>query len=519
MSSPRRCHECGSALADDQRYCLTCGARAGERSPHLSKLLETVGADAAAERAPIARQEPPGPPPASAGFSSLRLPSPLVSALLVAVFVGFGALLGGASSSHARLSASAGSLHVVVPGSSETAGAGSTSSASEPPPAEEETTPQAPSSAEEETTQSSEPSATNSGEKKSHKKTKKTGSGKAKPPTLREIEHVFLVVLSNEPYAGDFGPESTDKYLSGKLEKKGELLLRYDAIAHAQLPNGIALLSGQGPTAQTAANCPTFAALAPTGVGSDEQVLGEGCVYPSSVETLPGQLAAKRLTWRAYIQGIDEPGAAAGACAHPELGAQSTVQGTYAAYRNPFVFFESLTASPSCQSEDVGLSSLKGDLAGAASHAPSLAYIAPDLCHDADPTPCASGAVAGAADAAGTLESVVGEIMASAAYKHDGLIVITADEAPASGELEDSSSCCGQPASYPNYDAPGRGKGGGAVGALLLSPLIKAGSISQEPYDHYSLLRTIEDIFGVAHIGYAALPAVKSFSAGLLNGG
>jgi hypothetical protein len=49
------------------------------------------------------------------------------------------------------------------------------------------------------------------------------------------------------------------------------------------------------------------------------------------------------------------------------------------------------------------------------------------------------------------------------------------------------------------------GYGGDRIGALLLSPFIIAGSTSSTAYNHYSLLRSIEDIFGLdGHIGYAA---------------
>ena len=244
-------------------------------------------------------------------------------------------------------------------------------------------------------------------------------------------------------------------------------------------------------------------------------MLGDGCVYPASVETLPGELAAKHLKWRAYVQGIDEGSGLPGPCAHPATGAAQAPGGAYAAYRNPFVYFESIALSPACETSDVGLSALKGDLASAA-QTPSFSYIVPDLCDDAGPAACSPSAATGPAAASSMLEEVVGEILTSPAYHDNGLLVITADEAPSSGPLEDSSSCCGQP-KYPNYTQPGFGQGGGQVGALLLSPLIKGGTSSSEQYDHYSLLRTIEEIFGVRHLGYSALPAVKSFSPSLLN--
>jgi len=111
----------------------------------------------------------------------------------------------------------------------------------------------------------------------------------------------------------------------------------------------------------------------------------------------------------------------------------------------------------------------------------------------------------------------VPRILASKAYRAGGLLVITSDEAPSSGEFSDSSSCCGQPA-YPNL-APveGHGRGGGAVGALLISPRVPAGRTSSEPYNHFSLLRTIEDTFGLSHLGFAGLGAVKPLAPALFS--
>ena len=64
----------------------------------------------------------------------------------------------------------------------------------------------------------------------------------------------------------------------------------------------------------------------------------------------------------------------------------------------------------------------------------------------------------------------------------------------------------------PDVPLPGRtGPGGGRTGAVLLSPLIRPGTVSTVPYNHYSLLRTIEDIFGLPHLGDAAMPQVRSF--------
>ena len=62
-----------------------------------------------------------------------------------------------------------------------------------------------------------------------------------------------------------------------------------------------------------------------------------------------------------------------------------------------------------------------------------------------------------------------------------------------------TAACCGENSglgpSHPSVPLPGKtGPGGGRIGSVLLSPLIRPGIVSTVPYNHYSLLRTIEDI-------------------------
>jgi len=533
----RRCAQCGSPLAGDQRYCLACGERTGERGEPLERLIHSAvegWPPAAADRAPISSPVGPAAPlPAPARGSwvpVLRPPSPLVSAALVSAFLGFGALIGAAAGSPASgtPAASRAPLKLVLPASHPAAGTSSTpsstgsSASGEAPASEPEPTPaSSPSttaSAAKPAAAPAEGSGSSSGEGGNE-----SSSGSA-ATELPPFKHVFLITLSDEPYASAFGPVSSAHYLTS-LEQRGELLVHYDAVAHEELANGVALLSGQGPTAETAANCPAYGDITPATPAASEQVLGSGCIYPRSTQTLPGELSARHLSWRAYVEGIDEPGAQAGACAHPTAGApdptslQTASTGPYATFRNPLVYFHSILDSSACASGDVGLSALKGDLASA-SRTPSFSYIVPDRCHDGNPTPCTPGAPAGMSPADTFLKTVVPEITSSKAYAQGGLLVITVDQAPSSGEFGDSSSCCGQP-SFPNAPAgatAGRSpRGGGAVGALLLSRYVKGATTSQEPFNHFSLLRTIEDIFSLKHLGYAALAEVKPLAPALFT--
>lgn len=465
------------------------------------------------------------------------LPPAQISALLLLAFLGFGVAMGAvAKGSGARRARPREVLVAQAPAAAPTATAAATDT---PPAVEPEATPSAssepePSSASTGTSTSSssksatKPSSGSSGSSGGGESSSGGGEG-AVPTKLSSVKHVFVVMLDDEPYATAFGPASSAHYLTGTLERQGALLVRYYAVAHEQLANAIALVSGQGPTPQSAQNCPTYEDLTPGTAGADGQTLGHGCVYPSATQTLAGQLTAKRLTWRAYLEGMDEHGAgsgsAYGACGHPALGAPDPTAAptppagqAYATWRNPFVYFHSLIDSSACAGDDVGLDKLKSDLVSAKS-TPSFAYVVPDRCHDGNPTPCAPGASAGMQAADGWLKRVIPEITASKAYKENGLLVLTVDEAPSSGEYEDSSSCCGQPA-FPNLPAPAGGigpPGGGQVGALLLSPFIKGGATVQDTYDHFSLLRTVEDLFKLGHLGYAGGKEVSSFAPSLFT--
>jgi len=76
-------------------------------------------------------------------------------------------------------------------------------------------------------------------------------------------------------------------------------------------------------------------------------------------------------------------------------------------------------------------------------------------------------------------------------------------------------------ASDPLFDATHATTGGGDTGSVLISPYIRPGSVSTVYYNHYSWLRTMEDLFrvgrdsggldGEGHLGYAAQPGLAPF--------
>jgi hypothetical protein len=335
-----------------------------------------------------------------------------------------------------------------------------------------------------------------------------TSAAIAMPP----IKHVFVIVLENEGFDTTFAPTTRATYLADTLTKQGALLRQYYGIGHFSLDNYIAMISGMPPTPQTQIDCPQFVDFVQTGTSPDGQPIGTGCVYPASVKTIANQLDARALTWRGYMEDMgSDTTREASTCAHPPIGhADSTEWATpadqYATKHDPFMYFHAVIDSPSCKRRVVPLPALTKDLE-VASTTPNFSFITPNLCHDGHDRPCANGEPGGLESANLFLKHWVPIIMRSPAFRDDGLLIITFDEALSL----DRTSCCGQ-VPGPNARVAADGLfGGGRIGAVLLSRFITPGTVSDVPYNHYSLLRSIEDIFGVGHLGYAQQRTVTSF--------
>jgi hypothetical protein len=334
--------------------------------------------------------------------------------------------------------------------------------------------------------------------------------------TLPEVKHLFVIMLGENGFEESFGPTSPAPYLQKTLPEQGELLTNYYGVAQGKLSNQVALLSGQGPNPELVAECPapTPADIVPGTIKAEtaattKQVEGNGCVFPAPVETLPGQLAAKELKWKAYVEeavpGTPEPPSCA----------------------RPFGLFHSLLDKPECLESVAGLPQLAKDLK-ATKTTPTLSYVVPNRCHAGAVEPCEPGQPTGPVAAEPFLKEVVPQIVASKAYAEGGLLVITSAQAPQTGATPDATSCCATPA-YPNLpplpeEVPLEGikksGGGGKVGMLLLSSFVKPGTVNETTFaNHFTLLLTIEEFFELEKLGYANEPALLPFEPTVFNAG
>ncbi|MBS1892250.1 MAG: hypothetical protein JST59_13220, partial [Actinobacteria bacterium] len=369
------CRECGTSLAPDQRYCVKCGARRGV-------LPGAVAAASAKEAAP-----PPKPPQKDGGKGDgggwSWMPSPPAIAIAVIGMLALGVGLGSAMSEIASSAPLSTILleyphHAVEAAPPPAEEPEEEEEASEPEP-EEEVVAEAPVEAPlplelpaeplpeelpleplpEEATEEKSPLQESIEQVEREEREAEEGLGEEE--ALPEVKHAFLIVLGEGGYEETFGATGAAPYLSRVLPKKGELLPNYYGVTGGALANELALLSGQGPTVETAANCPNYAAIAPGTVAAiAEQVEGNGCVYGKEVKSLPTELTEKEVTWRAYVQDMENGGAIGQPwrCRKPTLGGPDgtiPVPGDqYATWRNPVVYFAAIAEGDECEKHDVG---------------------------------------------------------------------------------------------------------------------------------------------------------------------
>jgi phosphatidylinositol-3-phosphatase len=320
--------------------------------------------------------------------------------------------------------------------------------------------------------------------------------------------------VSTPSYAAAFGDGSAATYLNSTLRPRGELLSQYHALGTASLADDLAMISGQAPNPDTRSDCPTYSEFAPNATPAKNGLVpGTGCIYPNTALTLADQLSAANLHWQAAVDGMTS------ACEHPNSGAADAPVSGYDATDNPFVFFHSLLDLGACQSNDLPYSHLAKALSFPRRTA-NLTLVAPDSC-DSGAGPCPAGQPTGLAAADAFLRRTVPLILRSPAYRKDGALMIVFNAAPgsavpqppaSSGSLTPTSTTSSTATSTTTTGASTTGAAPAPVtysstpvrtGLLVLSRYAKGGTTDASSYDPYSVLRSLEHIFGQSALGKA----------------
>ena len=259
--------------------------------------------------------------------------------------------------------------------------------------------------------------------------------GGAAGNTPPALETVFLIVMENKNWAQIVA--STDAaFINGTLVPMAARATQYfnPPHLHPSEPNYIWMEAGDS-----------------LGIVDNN---GPDINARPTTDHLVTYLTRAGISWRAYVEDIDG------------MTCPLTDVAQYASKHDPFVFFDDVTgngnpADPSCIAHLRPFTELAGDLQ--AGRVARYNFLAPNLCHAMHNCGVAAG------DA--WLHDTIPLLTASSAYRTGGVVFLGWEE--------------------------GEGGTDGPVGMLALSPFAKAGQESAVHHDHSSLLKTLQEIFGV----------------------
>jgi len=191
-----------------------------------------------------------------------------------------------------------------------------------------------------------------------------------------------------------------------------------------------------------------------------------GAHHIDSQSHIADQLEMQGLSWKGYMESMGAP-----------CGTSSNYP--YEPKHNPFVYFDDITGDRARCARIVPMTELPAD---ERSGLPQFVWITPDLCHDTHDCPGRTG------------DDFLSQLLPPliAALGPGGVVLVTYDEGTT------RSGCC----SYAH---------GGRVFTIAAGPGVRSGRYAQR-FDHYSLLRTIEERFGLGYLARAGSASTKSMS-------
>ena len=320
----------------------------------------------------------------------------------------------------------------------------------------------------------------------------------AEEPVPR-YDHIFVIVEENHT-ASQISGNPRAPIFNLLARTYGEAAAFY-AERHPSEPNYIAMLGGD-----------TF------GIDDDDAYYctpmsnAKGCSnahapgyvnHTIDTKSFPEQVADQGLTWRGYFEDIPEPGS-------PVYWSPLTrdkPEALYASKHNAFMNFKHIWGRHKPAEMLFGFDALDADIAR---HTlPNFAVIVPNQCNDMHgmmglnvPVDCfflSFGGLVSRADR--QIGELVTKITSSREWNSSAnfAIVITFDENDTGNSGGRPAGCCGSGPGDPHNP------GGGWIATIVITNHGPRGVKDCTPYNHYSLLRTMEQAFGIKdYLGHAA---------------
>lgn len=315
---------------------------------------------------------------------------------------------------------------------------------------------------------------------------------------IPHYQHIVEIMMENTSYATIIGNSNAPQI--NTLANEYGLATNYYGVTHPSEPNYVASVGGSYFGMQD--DNPFY--CTPAMATTDPNCAGTTVNHTISAQSIADQLTAAGKTWRGYFQSLP-PTPAPGTLVKSGPGANgpytykypSSSVALYASKHNPFVNFVGTQNDVANMVPDTQLSTdlAKGNLA-------NYSLVVPDQCHDMHGTGgCSStrGLIA-----AGDLYvgATVSQIMSSRVWREgNNAIIITWDEDDFSDSGQIGTGCCGAD------------PGGGHVVTIVITNQGHGHVTDNTAYNHYSLLRTMEDALGLPYLAHAGDSSVPSMTA------
>jgi hypothetical protein len=323
--------------------------------------------------------------------------------------------------------------------------------------------------------------------------------------------HIFYIMMENHGTSEIVGNTADAPFINQLVSKAG-VANNYFGVTHPSLPNYLAAVSGnfQGIWDDCAAGAAVTCApeeFVPNSGDATSSLLLTPDEVASATKTphwfdgknIIDQIEDSGRTWKAYMQSIPSVGSTVEYAPTVNTANGPVTVKLYAQKHDPFMYFTDIRNNPDRMARIVGLDQFEKDIAGDDDETPNFVWISPDQCHDMHGVSPANAALIGLPSCGypdsgldhgaiqlgdAFLKETVSKIFASKAWKrHNSVLVIVWDEDDYAGY----AGCCGSPTTTGNAIL-----GGANAPALVVTSRHAKHRVSTKPYNHYSLLGTIQ---------------------------
>lgn len=291
------------------------------------------------------------------------------------------------------------------------------------------------------------------------------------------IQHVLIVMLENHSYQQVVGAAAAP-YQTSLATECGSATSMFGT-THTSAADYLAASAGEFPTASR------------NGCGSIK-----GCGDPSS--NVYHQLDTAGLTWRSYEESMPTT-------------CSSVTSGTYKIGHNPSLFYSDIPLAE-CQARDLPVASLTAQ-SGAlwndlqAQTLPSVSWVSPNTADDGD---AAGSSTASLAAADSWLAGFLATVQQSASYQAGNTLVLVTYDEGSGTDATTGEDCTNQTMDLPIINGISSHQDSCHVPLFVIYPYTAAGTSDNTFFDHYSLTKTVEDIFGMPYLAHAADPQTTS---------